>query len=165
MFQSCTNRARIRIAGAVLASSVSIFLLLGGCTKNYGSFSLDDQVRQDFRSGTVRPDLDYYYAGRDTMPYAIIGLDPSYSVPEKHWIPFAPQAEQLRNMSGNIYGKDQYNSYGARIMDPAGKVIGIWYSNVADHTVKMDPDKRTVHLLFKNPELTNGGRTSSSSRP
>ncbi|WP_319523172.1 hypothetical protein [uncultured Desulfosarcina sp.] len=110
------------------------------------------EVTNAFETGTVEPDLDYYYAGRDTMPYAIMGIDRQYQVPSRYWISFDPQTEQLKKMSGNIYGKDRYDPYGAQIRDTEGKIIGIWYSNVRFKSVSVDQQKMTVEVLLPNPE-------------
>ena len=133
-------------AGAVLA------IALSGCLQNYGRFSRDAQVSQAFRSGSVPPELNYFYAGRETMPYAIMGIDPRYTNPSSLWIAFEPQPEQLQKMSANIYGRDQYDPYGFNILDPNGKFVGIWFSCLHFPSVKIDQQNRTVKVLYKNPE-------------
>ena len=55
-------------AGAALAVG------LIGCFQNYGRFSRNAQIHHAFQSGSVPPELNYYYAGRETMPYAIMGI-------------------------------------------------------------------------------------------
>lgn len=147
-----SNPARINVAIVTRVALVALMLLLTGCMKNYGRFHLDRQVDRDFRTGTVRPDFQYYYAGRDTMPYAIIGIDRSYTVPSRYWIPIAPEPAQFKKMSGNMYNEVWDDPYGARILDPDGKVIGVWYSTVFNRSVKVDQNSRTVDVLFKNPE-------------
>jgi hypothetical protein len=55
-------------------------------------------------------------------------------------------------MSGNMYNEVWDEPYGARILGPDGKVIGVWYSTVIYRSVKVDQSSRTVEVLFKNPE-------------
>jgi hypothetical protein len=86
------------------------------------------------------------------MPYAIIGIDRSYTVPSRYWVPFDPEPEMLRKMSGNIYGKLSSDPAGYHIMDPDGKIIGVWFSNVFNYSVSVDQQNRTVEVLFPNPE-------------
>ena len=86
------------------------------------------------------------------MPYAIIGIDRSYTVPSRYWIPIAPEPAQLKKMSGNMYNEVRDDPYGAYILAPDGKVIGVWYSTVIFRSVKVDQNSRTVEVLFKNPE-------------
>ncbi|BBO76412.1 hypothetical protein DSCW_38290 [Desulfosarcina widdelii] len=138
------------LSGTIVLAA--LLLMLTACGSHYGNFSLSGEVTHAFETGTVQPDLDYYYAGRDTMPYAIMGIDRRYQVPSRYWIPFDPQPEQLKKMSGNIYGKDRYDPYGAHIRDTEGKIIGIWYSNVRFKSVSVDQQNMTVEVLFPNPE-------------
>lgn len=157
-----------RFAARVVAALVA--LLVSGCMKNYGRFTLDDQVSQAFRSGSIQTDYQYYYSGRQTMPYAIMAIDRRYSVPSKFWVPFEPDPEQLKTMSGSIFDQNRYPSYGYRILDPNGVVIGIWYASARDHSVRVDQENRTVTVLFTNPENDNhpsffrgGGNTNAVS--
>lgn len=148
-------RARIRLSAIVFIVVAIFMIMLSGCNQKYGRFTLDDQVSQAFRSGTVQAELNYYYAGRDTMPYAIMGIDPRYTVPSRYWILFKPQPDQLKKMSGNVYGKHRYNPYGSHIRDAEGEVVGIWYSNLRFKSVSVDHEEKTVEVLFPNPEAND----------
>jgi len=134
------------LAGVVLAVG------LNGCLQNYGRFSRDAQISNAFRSGSVPAELNYFYAGRETMPYAIMGIDPGYAIPSSFWITFEPQPERLQKMSSNIYGKDQYDPYGFNILDPDGAIIGIWFSSLHFPSVKVDQQNRTIEVRYNNPE-------------
>ena len=141
---------RVRLGGwAVLAV---LILMAAGCTKNYGHFTKSAEVDLAFRQGDHQPDYQYFYAGRDNMPYAIIGIDRSYTVPSRYWVSFEPESEMLRNMSENMYGKQKYNPAGFHILDPAGNIIGVWFSSVNQFSVSVDQQNRTVEVLFRNPE-------------
>lgn len=149
-----SNSARFVASAGVLVAGVVFSIMLTACTKNYGRFSKSAQVDLAFRQGDHQPGYQYFYAGRDTMPYAIIGIDRSYTVPSRYWIPFDPEPEQLRKMAGNMYGKHRYHPTGFQILDPDGKVIGVWYSSVDQYSVSVDQQRRTVEVLFRNPENT-----------
>ncbi|MGD9310392.1 MAG: hypothetical protein PVG51_14710 [Desulfosarcina sp.] len=136
----------------VLIVGIALAVGLGGCLEKYGRFSRDAQVSRAFQSGVVPPELDYYYAGRDSMPYAIMGIDPGYTIPSSLWIAFEPQPEQLRKMSANIYGNDRYDPYGFNMLAPDGAVIGIWFSSLHFPSVTIDQQTRTVEVRYKNPE-------------
>jgi hypothetical protein len=140
-----------------LLNSMILMIYLAGCLQSVsGGFSRDDQVSTAFRTGTVPTELTYFFTGRDTMPYAIMGVDPSYTVPSTYWIPFEPTPEQLRSMSSNIYGKDRYDPYGFSILAPDGAPIGIWFSNLRFPNVRVDQENRTIDVLYRNPELYDG---------
>jgi len=55
-------------------------------------------------------------------------------------------------MSGNIYDEVQKSPYGASIKTPTGETIGLWFSTVFNRSVRVDPEQRTVEILFTNPE-------------
>lgn len=152
MLTIVSRRARVRLSAGVFFFTAIFMIVLTGCSQKYGRFTMDDQVGQAFRSGTVQAKLNYYYAGRDTMPYAIMGIDPRYTVPSRYWILFKPRSEQLKKMSGNVYGKHRYDPYGSHIRDAEGEVVGIWYSNLRFKSVSVDHEKKTVEVLFPNPE-------------
>jgi hypothetical protein len=131
-------------------------LIFIGCAQgNYGHFRLDAGVGQAFRDGTVQSGYQYYYSGRETMPYAIIGVDKVYQVPSKYWVAFDPEPQTLKKMSGNVYGAFTLQVYGAHLVAPDGQPIGVWYSAVENYTLRVDPVNRSVEVLFKNPESVN----------
>jgi len=137
--------------GGYIALAVLV-LMAAGCTKNYGQFSKSAEVSLAFQQGDHQPDYQYFYAGRDNMPYAIIGIDRSYTVPSRYWIPFDPESGMLRKMSDNMYGKHSYYPAGYHILDPDGNIIGVWFSSVNQYSVSVDQQNRTVEVLFRNPE-------------
>jgi hypothetical protein len=141
---------RVRFGGSIIL--VGLVLIAAGCTKNYGHFTKSAEVDLAFRQGDYQSDYQYYYAGRDNMPYAIIGIDRSYAVPSRYWVPFDPEVEMLRNMSDNMYGKHKYYPAGFHILDPDGNIIGAWFSSVNQYSVSVDQQNRTVEVLFRNPE-------------
>lgn len=160
-----TNPTRPLRAIPTWLAVAALMLIFAGCNNTYGRFTRDAQVDQAFRTGAHQPEYNYYYSGRDDMPYAIIGIEQNYTVPSRYWIPFEPEPALLKKMSGNVYGKDLYQPYGSVIRDPEGKAIGVWYSSVFERSVTVDQENRTVQILFRNPENTNGGRETSMFQP
>ena len=139
-----------RYSGLILL--IALTLMAAGCTKNYGNFKKSAEVTLAFRQGDHQPEYQYFYSGRDNMPYAIIGIDRNYTVPSRYWIPFEPESEMLRKMSDNMFGKHKYYPKGYHIFDPEGNMIGVWYSSVNSYSVSVDQPNRTVEVLFRNPE-------------
>ena len=144
------TRMRVRLGGCI--ALVGLILMVAGCTKNYGQFSKSAEVGLAFQQGDHQVDYQYFYAGRDNMPYAIIGIDRSYTVPSRYWIPFDPESEILRKMSENMYGRLRYDPAGYHILDPDGNIIGVWFSSVNQYSVSVDQQNRAVEVLFRNPE-------------
>ena len=89
-FSKCRGLCFKLFAGAALIVGLS------GCLENYGRFSRDAQVSHAFRSGLVPQELNYFYAGKETNPYAIMGIDPGYVFPSTFWTAFEPQPAELR---------------------------------------------------------------------
>ena len=146
------HQTRMRVHPGGCIALVVFILMVAGCTKNYGHFAKSAEVDLAFRQGDHQPDYQYFYAGRDNMPYAIIGIDRSYTVPSRYWVPFDPEPEMLRKMSGNMYGKQKYDPAGFHILDPDGNIIGVWFSCVNQYSVSVDQQNRAVEVLFRNPE-------------
>lgn len=157
MKKLCVAQIHPRGRAAWIVMTAALLLALAGCAGQHGGFTVDAQVTQDFEAGVIRPGFDYYYAGRDDMPYAIMAVDSSYRVPSRYWISFEPRPEQLKEMSGNIYGKHRYDPYGSRIRSAEGETVGVWYSNVRTPSVTVDPTQKTVEVLFPNPENDDRG--------
>lgn len=149
-----TKIGTIRVHGSVAwcVAAVALMLMVAGCTDNYGQFVRSAEVTHAFRNGDYQPDYQYYYTGRDTMPYAIIGIDRRFTVPSRYWVKVEPQSETFGKMSGNMYGANHYYPSGSHIIDTAGTTIGVWYSSIHFYSVKVDQEERTVEVLFNNPE-------------
>ncbi len=141
---------RVRYGGLIVL--IVLTAMVAGCTKNYGNFKKSADVTFAFQQGDYQPEYQYFYAGRDNMPYAIIGIDRNYTVPSRYWIPFEPESEMLKKMSGNMFGKYKYYPNGYHIFDPDGNMIGVWFSSVNSYSVSVDQQNRTVEVLFRNPE-------------
>ena len=152
------NRLLINSRVAAFIIIAVLMVMVTGCTKNYGRFAKNSEVDIAFRQGDLKSDYQYFYSGRDTMPYAIIGIDRGYTVPSRNWIHFEPESEQLRKMAENIYCKIHYDPAGYNIQDRDGNIIGVWFSSVNNNSVSIDQQSRTVELLFLMPESRGGGR-------
>ena len=152
------NRLLINARATELIIIAVLMLMVAGCTKNYGRFAKSAEVDLAFRQGDHQSDYQYFYAGRDNMPYAIVGIDRGYTVPSRYWIPFEPESKPLGKMAGNMSGKLRYDPAGFHILDPDGNIIGVWFSSVNHFSVSVDQQNRTVELLFQKPENRGGGR-------
>lgn len=112
-----------------------IFGTLSGCSgilKSSGVIT-SHEATAIWHSYEVLPNYNYYYAGPDTRPFYIIGIDDRYKLKSKLWKPVDPTPEMLKDWF-NYYRPrvGGYNPlpYGAFINDPNGQRIGLWYSVV-----------------------------------
>ena len=112
-----------------------MFSTLSGCAgalRSSGVITSHDATAI-WHSYEVLPNYNYYYAGPNTRPFYIIGIDDRYTLKSKLWKPVDLTPEMLKDWF-NYYRPrvGGYNPlpYGAFINDPNGERIGLWYSVV-----------------------------------
>jgi hypothetical protein len=127
--------------GRGLSTITAVFVLivflstLSGCSlavKSSGVITSHEATAL-WHSYEVLPNYNYYYAGPETRPFYIIGLENRYKLKTKLWKPVDLTPEMLRDWF-NYYRPrvGGYNPlpYGAFINGPNGERIGLWYSVV-----------------------------------
>ncbi len=132
--------------------------VISGCASNYGRFARSPEVAAAIEGGQASPEYNYYFFGRERMPYALIGIDKTYQVASKLWIPFTPSNAKLQRMATFIYDYYDERAYGANILDPSGQPVGVWYSKISTVHAKIDNENKRVSVVFKDPEMDGGGR-------
>ena len=85
-----------------------------------------------FEKYELIPGYLYYISGGDSKPLAIVGLADGYSLSSPDWRPVEPDSDQMRQWVDRMLEQPgaEYNTEpnGARILDPQGNPIGVWYS-------------------------------------
>lgn len=123
----------------------AMMLLMVSCMASYGRLSLNPGLLDDVRSGTLPTDLNYYYAGRSTIPHAVVGIDSRYEFNDRLWFKIGSMDEvydkigRLSDLHPNAMSKE-----GKDILDPAGRKIGIWFSYYLYTPVKVDSETNAV---------------------
>ena len=119
----------------VVAAFVIMFSTLSGCSgviKSSGVIT-SHEATDIWHTYEVRSNYNYYYAGPNTRPFYIIGIDDRYKLKSKLWKPVDLTPEMLKDWF-NYYRPrvGGYNPlpYGAFIVGPNGESIGLWYSVV-----------------------------------
>jgi len=132
-----TNRIRKRFWAAttlLLASG----LLLSGCTGSYGRLKPSAAWTDAFTNQLELPDYNYYYCGRENLPYAVVGIDPQYTFEDRLWHKIESKAIVYRRAAGSrLWNAQRFQ--GADILDAKGNKIGIWFSSYTTTTVKIGP--------------------------
>jgi hypothetical protein len=118
--------------------------LLVSCSARYGSLKLDPQAEEEFESNRVPTKYKYYYYGFSTAPYVVFGIEPNYAVNSKMWREAVPDTEEFKEMIRWIWEDYGYQKFGADILDPAGKKVGILYSAISQISVKFVDDNQIV---------------------
>jgi hypothetical protein len=134
----------IMLCIAFLSCSASRGMLV----KNWGKIMPNDQVKKDFESYQVSPDMNYFISGSDVYPNAILGLDKAYILDSTLWkkvdLNQASLKELVTYMKNRAIGFGQFQ-FGFAVLDDQGKQIGVWYSLLSASTgVKMKGDNKVM---------------------
>jgi len=119
---------------------VSVFLLvviqltlIGGCAsvpERASGIRSSQEATDIWHSYQILPNYKYYYAGPDSRPDYIIGIDDRYQLTSKLWKPVDLTPEMLKNWINYSRPRVGYDPsiYGADITDLNGNRVGLWYS-------------------------------------
>ncbi|UCD81192.1 MAG: hypothetical protein JSW26_07130 [Desulfobacterales bacterium] len=129
--------------GLISLFMISLALLIG-CSGNYGSLKRNQQVQEEFETNRLPMEYRYYYYGYDTYPYVIFGIEPKFEMNSKMWRMTAPDTDEFKAMTGAVWQDYGYYKFGADILDPNGKKVGIFYSAIPETTVKFVADNQIV---------------------
>ncbi len=112
---------------------IATHTILAGCattlTKSSGVIT-SREATDIWHSYEILPNYRYYYAGPDSQPDYIIGIDDTYQLTSKLWKPVELTPKILKNWLNFTRPRVGYSQspYGAFIMSPGGERIGLWYS-------------------------------------
>ena len=136
---------KFKSLGYFIAPVMGIFVLalITGCAGTYGSIKRDVEVQQAFESNQVPMDYKYYYYG-DSEPYAIFGIESKYEMNSRAWREATPDTEDFKEMVRWIWEDYGYYKFGANILDPQGKKVGIYYSAIRETAVKFVNDNQIM---------------------
>jgi len=144
----------------LLLTSIFAPTLIAGCAGTYGSLKRDAEVQQAFETNQVPGDYIYYYYGFDTQPYVIFGIEPKYEMNSKMWREVTPDTDDFKEMVRWIWEDYGYYKFGADIMDPLGKKVGVFYSAISQTSVKF-VNNNQIMVMPNTPFLwgpeANGG--------
>ena len=101
-----------------------------------------------FEASKVPEQYQYYSIGRSGMPYAIIGIAPSWQLESRFWEAVAPNSFEFAGKVRFIWDPHSWEQFdsgrGAWILDPDGNRIGIWYSMYPHTTVVVAKQRHRV---------------------
>lgn len=103
-----------------------------------------------FESFQVPGAYQYYYAGSDKEPDALMGLHRDYTLNNNLWKETDMHRQQLKKLIDeiNLVGNPT-TAQGRHILDPNGNIIGIFYSKWEGGPVKMGSGNQVVIHLPK----------------
>jgi hypothetical protein len=138
----------------LVASALFIAISATGCLQNYGRLNRSAEIQQAFETNQVPSDYAYFYYGISSWPYAVMGLDREYKLHSRIWRTVDPDTDRFSHMTRFVWADFNYYPYGANILDPQGRKIGIIYTSTWATAVKVDPDTKTVEVM---PHIYMGG--------
>ena len=121
---------------------IVILILLSGCSARYGSYQLNEEVKQAFESQQVPADYQYYYYGLSNEPIVIFGIETKYVMHSVMWKNVSADTEEFRELTRWVWEDYEYYKFGAEILDPDGEKIGILYTAVHETLFKFEANDR-----------------------
>lgn len=140
---------------------IAILLIAQGCTGSYGRIKTNPELTAVFKNRQALPDYNYYYCGREALPYAVVGIDPQYEFKDRVWHRIESKADLYERAAGVLAWDDNW-SRGADILDPEGNRIGIWFSYFDTTTVKVGPGNAVAVYNPYNPNRPPFGTTKGA---
>jgi len=141
----------------VAATAITIMLFLSGCMGSYGRIKSNPDLTDAFKNNLKLPDYNYYYCGRENLPYAVVGIDPQYEFQDSVWFKIETKADVYKK-AASITAWDRTWSRGADILDPEGNRIGIWFSYYSSTSVKVGPDNKVAVFNPYRPGFVEAGQ-------
>jgi len=135
-----------------LGLGMIIFVLMAGCSADYGRLRRDLQVQQAFESQQVPSEYTYYYYGYSSKPYVVFGIEPRYKMSSKFWKEVAPNTAEFKEMIRWIWEDYGYHKFGSDILEPTGEKVGIMYTAIASTSVKFGADNQ-IEVIPGTPFL------------
>ena len=137
----------------LISISILVMLIILGCLENYGRLQRSTEVQSMFETGQLPSEYNYHFYGRRSQPYAVMGLEPDWTLSSKLWRKVELSTEEFKHMTKWIWEDLGYYKYGANILDPEFEKIGIIYTSSWMATVKVNKDTKTVEVM---PYVWNG---------
>lgn len=109
-----------------------LILALGGCASGIqGHAQYDFNLLKNFRNYQLNPQYQYYLYGAGNNYYALLGLDPQYTVPiHKMWKAMDINDPEMEAISNFLWERPPtYNRAAYHLIDPFGHIIGELYTS------------------------------------
>jgi len=147
--------------------AVLVLLMVAGCLEKYGRVDPSTAVDRLFEAAQVLPDYNYYYAGGQNNPRALLGIRKDYSHTNRSWSAMPgltsevleKRVEAMTNEIGHAP-----ETYGGVINNPEGEQVGIWYSKTRDVTIRFG-ENREISVSLPRWRDESKGRRSPLSYP
>ncbi len=153
------NRFRTFRLFRYMAMCVAVWGILSGCaTANRGGLRNSREVGRAFATLHVYPDHRYWYYYLENNPYAVIGLETPYRIEDINWTEVDPNSKTFEKVVGLVesFPAPGAYTYGAFILDPQGRQIGVWYSSLSAGII-VNPENQVVSVTTAMPWINDDG--------
>lgn len=147
----------------VIVVAIVVFILIAyrsGQIAPFGTFTPSKKVTLQFERFEL-PAHYHYYAYREspTEIYALVGLEPRYTITGDAWQGFDPEAGVVARLLEQIIDFRTEGADGYTLADPDKVPMGILYSPMPDPVVQVDAQQRQVSFNLGLPTtMTDGER-------
>jgi hypothetical protein len=123
------------------------FLMPGFSFGSIGGLQISKPVTQNFEAHRFDSDYQYYALMNGGIPYAVVGLQKEYGIPDPLWKKINTDSAQLPQLIDSVHFFPVNGSvvFGAFILDSQGKRIGTFYSSLAAG-VTVNNQNKTVSI-------------------
>ncbi|MCU0590793.1 MAG: hypothetical protein MUC57_04890 [Desulfobacterales bacterium] len=136
-----------------------VLALLSGCsTANRGGLRNSREVGRAFETFHIYPNHRYWYYYLENNPFAVVGLEPPYRIEDINWKEVDPDSKTFEKVVGLVehFPATGAYTYGAFILDPQARQIGVWYSSLSAGIV-VDPESQVVSVNTAMPWINDDG--------
>ncbi len=116
----------------LLGTFLALCIIINGCAGDYGSLRKNAETNHIFKSYQILSDHNYYFAGPEGRPDAIMAIHQDYWLDSSQWTNIYFTEKTLKEWVDRFdfyhQGRTRFYPYGFNILDAKGKKIGVWYS-------------------------------------
>ena len=135
--------------GICLLLILALWGTLPGCGfQGFARMRSDNALMVQYQDRQLPEQLNYYYCGRENLPYAVVGVDPAYSFVSKFWFPieYGPKLyHKIDHLSNLEPGQDTV--YAKTILGPSQNTLGLWFSYYHSTGVRVDESTRQIEIF------------------
>jgi hypothetical protein len=152
------NRSRTSRPWAWVCFALVLMLISGCATANRGGLRNSREVGRAFETFHVYPNHRYWYYNQENSPYAVVGLEAPYRIEDINWNEVDPNSKTFEKVVGLVerFPATGAYTYGAFILAPQGRPIGVWYSSLSAGIV-VNPETQVVSVTTAMPWINDDG--------
>jgi hypothetical protein len=145
---------------------IIVLLIIGlcfltACSSDYGVLRTDPEVTKTFKSRNPYPGYNYYFTRNAIHPQAIMGIDKEYTLKSKIWTEVDSSGVSLEQLLERVLMSKYTSLYGANLISPDDKKMGVWFSPSSGATIKMGSEYEIEYVRIwpiESPEGARGNR-------